>query len=281
MILPSKLSFCTAGIPISAKKTSTEQGLKRVKELGLDGMELEFVYGINLSENKAHSVKGIAVSNNLLLTAHAPYYVNLNAKTKKIMYSSIHYIVESAVRAYQCGAFSLCFHPGSYMKDPSEKAYSEIKKNIEMIMQKLGEKDIEIWIRPETMGKRAQFGSFDEILGLSQEVEGVMPCIDFSHIHARTSQNNTYDEFCSMLSAVEKRLGKKALKSMHMHISGIEYTKKGERRHLILEESDMNYTELLLALKEFNVRGALVCESPNIEEDALLLKRSYQGLKKS
>ena len=60
-----------------------------------------------------------------------------------------------------------------------------------------------------------------------------------------------------------------------MHISGIEYGSNGEKNHLILKESDFNYPDLLVALKEFNVRGLVICESPNLEEDALLLSKTY------
>ena len=40
----------------------------------------------------------------------------------------------------------------------------------------------------------------------------------------------------------------------------------------------MNYKDLMKAMKEFNVKGALVCESPNIEDDCKLLKDYYLSL---
>ena len=40
----------------------------------------------------------------------------------------------------------------------------------------------------------------------------------------------------------------------------------------------MNYKDLLKAMKEFNVKGALVCESPNIEADCRLFKDYYMSL---
>jgi deoxyribonuclease-4 len=33
--------------------------------------------------------------------------------------------------------------------------------------------------------------------------------------------------------------------------------------------------ELLAALKEFKVTGLVICESPSLEEDALLLRKTY------
>ena len=133
-----------------------------------------------------------------------------------------------------------------------------------------------IWVRPETTGKETQFGNVDEILQLSQELDNVMPCVDFAHFHARTNgKYNTYKEFASILEAIEKKLGKKGLENMHMHITGIAYGPKGEKNHLTLKESDLKYRELLKALKDFKVKGIAISESPNIEEDALLMKKVY------
>jgi len=116
-------------------------------------------------------------------------------------------------------------------------------------------------------------------LKLSQEFDQVMPCIDFSHLYARTTGSyNTYDEFKSILIEVEKSLGKKALIDMHIHIAGIEYGAKGEKNHLTLKESKFNYKDLLKVLKEFKCKGVVTCESPNIEKDALLLKESYKKI---
>jgi len=118
----------------------------------------------------------------------------------------------------------------------------------------------------------------EEILDLCTELEGLPPCIDFSHWHARTGRFNSYSEFASILTQVKERLGRAALDNMHLHVSGINYGKKGEIRHLNLRESDLEYTELLRALKDYDAKGLVICESPNLEEDALLLQATYHNL---
>ena len=106
-----------------------------------------------------------------------------------------------------------------------------------------------------------------------------MPCIDFAHLHARSNGKfNTENEFNEILIKYEKELGKIALENMHIHLSGINYGEKGEKNHLILENSDMNYKDLLKVLKEFKCKGVIVCESPNVEQDALLLKKIYSNI---
>ena len=101
---------------------------------------------------------------------------------------------------------------------------------------------------------------------------------DFSHWHARTGKFNSYSEFTSVLQQVNERLGQDTLNNMHIHISGIAYGNKGEKKHLNLKDSDFRYDELLQALIDYNVNGIIICESPNLEEDALLLQTTYTTL---
>jgi len=273
-----KLRFGTAGIPITTPKPNTINGIKYVRKLNLESMELEFVRNINITEEKAPEVKETAEKNNVVLTCHAPYFINLNSLEKPKIHASINRIVKSAKIANLCGSYSVTFHAGFYMGIKAEKTYKTIKKYLAEIIKKLKHEGNNIWIRPETTGKASQFGTVEEILKLSTELDNVMPCIDFSHLHARTGKINTYNEFADVLAKVEKSLGKNGLSNMHIHVSGIEYTEKGERRHLILEESDMNYQDLMKSFKDFKIKGVVTCESPNIEEDALLMKRAYEKI---
>lgn len=273
-----ELLFGTAGIPLSAKGT-TADGIGHVRKLGLDAFELEFVRSINISKEKAPLIKKAAEESNVVLTCHAPYYINLNSSEIGKVEASIDRILNSARIANLCGAYSVTFHAGFYMGQEPKKVYDAIKHNLKEITSALKKESNSIWVRPETTGKNTQFGNVDEILQLSQEFDNVMPCVDFAHFHARTNgKYNTYDEFASILEAIEKKLGKKGLENMHIHITGIAYGPKGEKNHLNLEESDLKYKELLKALKDFNVKGVAISESPNIEEDALLMQKVYERL---
>lgn len=270
-----KLRFGTAGIPVSTKG-DTIQGIKDVRRLGLDSFELEFVRSINIKKEKAPEIKKVAKENDVVLTCHAPYYINLNSEDKKKFHASISYIVNSAKITSLCGGWSVCFHAGYYMKENSEKVYEKIKNGIKKIVDAVKEYDDKIWISPEVSGKLSQFGSVDELIKLSKETEQVMPCIDFSHNFSRSiGKENKLEDFKEILNKIKDNLGKEYLENMHIHVSGIEYGDKGEKNHLILKESEFNYKDLMKALKEFKVKGVLICESPNIEEDALLMKKFY------
>jgi len=277
-MLSEKLLFGTAGVPRSTKASSSTAGIERVRELGLDCMELEFVQGVRMSEKGAGNVLETAGRENIALSVHAPYYINLNSPEKEKLKASMERIYKAAKIGSLCGAESIVLHAAFYQKSSKQAVYENVSKTLRELTEQLRGEEIPAVLRPETMGKRTQFGTLGEVLALSEEIEGVMPCLDFSHMHAREGKENSYPEFTAILSKVEDTLGKEGLANMHMHVSGIEYDRNGEKRHLTLKESDFNYPELLKALKEFKVRGRVICESPILEEDALLLKKTYSEI---
>lgn len=274
-----KLNFLTAGMPLSTGKEGYPKAFDIIEEMGLDGMEVEFVHGVRMTDETREFVKKIGSEKNLILTAHGPFYINLNSKEEEKVEASVQRIVDTAKAATDFGGYSITYHAAFYMGADKETVYQQVKKQTQKIVDILNQHNIKIWIRPETTGKSTQWGDYEEIIRLSKEFEQVLPCIDFSHIHARTGgEYNTYDEFCKVLDRIGTELGDFALNNFHAHLAGIAYSAKGERCHLILEESDMNYKDLLKALKSFNVKGALVCESPNIETDTKILKDYYMSL---
>ena len=273
----NKLNFITAGMPIKTGKGSYNEAFGVLKEMSLDGMELEFVHGVRMKDEHRTFVKDM--SKDFVVTAHGPFYINLNSKEEEKIDASVQRIIDTASVASQAGAFSITYHAAFYMGGDKETVYNQVKTQTKRIMDVLEREKINIWVRPETTGKATQWGDLDEIIRLSNDFEMVLPCIDFSHLHARSGgEFNTYDEFSRILEKLGKEVGQYAIENFHGHLAGIEYTAKGEKQHLNLEDSDMNYKDLLKAMKEFGVKGALVCESPNIEEDCKLLKTYYEQM---
>jgi len=272
-----RLRFGPAGIPhvVKNKRNSLIEGIKAVKELGLDALEIEFVKGIWLTKEKAKEAGRLARELDVLLTAHAPYYVNLAAKEEEKRRKSIEYVVKSAEVLHAAGGWSVVFHPGWYMKRAPSAVYEMVKKSLAEIVERLKSLSVDVWVRPETMEVKSKFGNLDEVIRLSQEFDMVLPCVDFAHLRYREGWNDR-DTFRSVLEKLEKELGRYALDNMHIHVSGIKLDRHGT--HLNLLESDMRWRELLEVLKEFNVKGVLISESPNLEEDGLMMKGYWQEL---
>lgn len=273
------LLFGTAGIPLSTPTPTTQAGIERIRELKLDAMEIQFVQGVKMGERTALLVREVAQRAGVKLSAHAPYFVNLNAREPEKVTASEARILQTARISHLCGAESIVFHAAFYLGDPPPLAYDRVKGILKKLVNQLRQENNPVILRPEVTGKGTQFGTWEEVLRLSAEIEGVLPTLDFSHWHARTGDGNSYEAFLSQLNMVEAQLGKPGLEKIHIHLSGIAYSKAGETKHLVLKESDLKYKEFLQALKDKQAQGVVICESPNLEEDALLLQEAYKLLR--
>jgi deoxyribonuclease IV len=272
------LRFGTSGIPRTSAKPATEAGIRRARELGLDCLEMAWVNGVRMKPESADRIAAAAREYDLELTAHAPYYVNLCGE-EDVRERSIKRLQDTGVLAARCGASSFCFHAGFYGKLDEAEAQRRIIDGLQRVTTRLRELSVTVDVRPELTGRVSQLGSIEHLLAWSETIPGIRPCIDFSHHYARLQgAPNLYADFRAVLAAVRARLGDTALARLHVHISGIEFGPKGERRHLPLVRSKFRYRELLRALKDENVSGWVVSESPEMEDDALRLQRAYRRL---
>jgi deoxyribonuclease-4 len=272
------LRIGTSGIPRSSARPDTVHGIRRARELGLDHLEMAWVNGVRMGDAAADAIAGAARLEDVTLTAHAPYYINL-CGSDEVVARSLGRLAEAGRLGARCGAASFCFHAGFYQEMPPEDARRAVEARLREVAGGVRANGQSIDVRPELTGKPSQVGSLDEILDWCAAVPGVQPCVDFSHQYARSGGAvNSRDAFAGMLESIERRLGRAALERLHVHVSGIEYGPKGERNHVPLEESRFRWRDVLRALKDLRVSGWLVCESPAMEEDALRLKRSWRRM---
>lgn len=276
-----KFSFGTVGSPISTpKKPGGAVGaVHRLAELGLEAFEIGWVRSVRVKEETCVAIKEAAAETQVALSVHAPYYINLNAddeewpKSRRRLMDAAHY-------GNLAGATEIVFHPGSYFGRPPGEVLEVVIPRLRDCVGALRDAGNEVVLRPETMGKGASLGSLEDTLIMSVEVEGVEPCIDFAHLHARPGDGttNSYDEWIEVLKRYRKALGARSLKRLHCHLSGIEYSEKGERNHLMLSESDFNLEALLRALNDLGCQGRILCESPVMEDDALEIQKLWKRL---
>ncbi len=273
------LHFAVAGSPLSTPAPGgTVEGIKQSSELGINALEIEWVQRVPDAPKRMAEIKAVSKALNVTLTVHAPYFVNLNAKEPEKLEASKKRILKALEMAELAGAKSVCVHPAFYLGMEPDIAFTNVQKATAEIMQKKLKLFPSVNLAYETMGKGTQFGTLEEVLKISKEFD-IYPCVDIAHLHARTNGGyNSTKEFNEVFDVYEKYLGKKSLKNMHLHYSGIEYTAKGERRHLVLKKSDAKWKEYLKVLKKRQIEGVLVCESPNLEEDTILLQNNYAKL---
>ncbi|MGB2955032.1 MAG: TIM barrel protein [Anaerolineales bacterium] len=276
----SQLSFRfgTVGTPKNKPKNpgGSVGGIYYLDDLSLNAMELGWVRSVRVSDSTAEKIKEAGIERDVALSVHAPYYINLNADEEEWPKSRKR-LMDASRAGYISGATDIVFHPGSYFNQPPAEVLKTAIPRLEDCVQELRAEVNPVVLRPETMGKGAMLGSLEDTLEMSK-IDGVEPCLDFAHLHARPGDGsiNSTREWMEVLETYLKALGEESLKRLHCHISGIEYTEKGEQNHLIISESDFNLEALFQALLEVKAGGRMLCESPTLEEDALFVQQAWR-----
>lgn len=309
------LLFGTAGVPLTSKKRDSLSGIDRIRELDLDMMEMEFVQGVKMSEETAKLVKSRSIERNVKLTVHGPYFINLATDDEIKLKNSYRHILSSIKIGTFAGAVSATFHPAFVQKLSESEVYDKVKGTLIYLTKEKEKEKYSTRISPELTGKESQFGRLPDLVRLCTEIPGLGLCYDFAHNYARSvGKNNSRDEVDTSLSLIKNELGQKFLDDMHIHMSNIEYSEKGERNHIPFLEKTSDYEKngitkqignekffseyfksfyegnkkkwsdkfdwkmIIEELKKFNVGGEVVCESPILEWDAILLQKYYKSL---
>lgn len=254
------------------------KGIQYAHSMGIKGMEMEWVQSVPKNPEHMEKIRALCEELDFSLTVHAPYFVNLNSDEKEKIAASKVRITDALAMAQLAGAKSVCVHAAFYGKT-KDKALDNVRRATDDILKKKAKLFPDVNLAYETMGKHSQFGTLEEVLAVSKEFD-IYPCVDVAHMHARANGKvNSTKEWNELFDEYESMLGKKSLRMMHLHVSGIEYGEKGEKHHLMFEECDMRWKDFLKVLKKRKVGGFLVCESPAMEDDTLLLQDTYQKLK--
>jgi deoxyribonuclease-4 len=239
---------------------------------------MEWVQSVPKNVEHMALIRELASDLDISLTVHAPYFINLNSKEKDKLAASKFRILSALRMAQLAGAWSVCVHAAFYQGSSSEETLKRVMDATHDILKHRSKDFPDVNLAYETMGKPTQFGTYDELFAIAEEFD-IFPCVDFAHIHARCNGGeNSTAEWQAQLDRYAKALGKKSLKKMHMHYSGINYTEKGERNHLPFPESDAKWKDLLKVLKEYGIGGTLVVESPLLEEETSLLAAAFARL---
>lgn len=270
------------GTPSTTPGSGTIAAIEHTRQLGLDHLEIAWVRSVRVSDDMCAQIKETAQKHDVTLSIHAPYFINLNSQTAEKMEASDNRLLTAARKGFLAGAPDIVFHPGSYHQQPPEQVYERVKEKLVELTGILREEGVEVILRPETMGKQAMFGTLDEVLQLSRDLDNVLPCVDWAHLHARTGDGtfNSYDEFDAAMKSIKEMLGEEGLKTLHNHMSGITYTAKGEKSHLPLNEADLLYRDLIQVFVDNDVEGTIGVEAPHPFHvaDCLTLQATHQRL---
>jgi deoxyribonuclease-4 len=273
--------FGPAGMPLGFKtlKKTVDEMPAYLRGEGLDSFEYQMVrWGPvpQIKQEMAEKLGKNAAKNDVWLTAHGSYFVNLTSTHKETLEASKKRLLACVTGANWMSAHIVVFHPGAYEGRSPKQVFRGCEKAMKEVVESMWSLGIaKVHLAPETMGKGSQFGSLEEVLALCERVELTEPNVDWAHLHARDGGRfKTIDDVAKAMDEIEKRLGIKALKNIHCHYSHIEFTDKGERRHHNLDRTEYGPDFRLIArlIAERGLNPVIACETPNLDLDAQKLR---------
>ncbi|MBE6503288.1 MAG: deoxyribonuclease IV [Methanobrevibacter sp.] len=271
--------FGPAGSPIDYKGAAYKAP-KYISQEGLDSYEYQSPYGVRIGEKAATTLKEESEKHDIIVSMHAPYYINLCAKEEEKLQKTIGHLVSAAHAGEWMGAYRLVFHPGAYLNRKPEKAMEISKNTVNRLFEELEAEGIEDFtFAPETTGKRTQQGNVSEVVELCASFDHFEPTIDFAHVHARgRGFLEKKEDYNCIFSTIEDNLD---INILHCHFTTIEYASHGEVKHHTLDENDEygpDIKDLLSNLIDNGWKANIICETPLRDVDAIKMKKIYEEM---
>ena len=316
------IRFGPAGIPLSCKGRTLQNGIEDVHNLSLSAMEIQMVrssayarppddeeIGMTLKDIEEGFVLEIVRDGELIvdpdepieedddliympsgvsdtygdlfwtnemakrldvnLSIHTPFYMDLGSNddlTENCMDSIRH----AALILNALGGDVVVTSHGVYDdKTDREEIDENILNNVADIMDWWQGNGLTPRLGVEVTGQEDVFGSLDQILDLCDQVPGVIPVLNFSHLHSRTNGSLLdVDDFLNVLEQVDSYSDGR----IHTAFAGVEYSEGNEKRLTPIKKGDLRFEPLAEALIEMKPNATVISTSPLLEHDAMYMK---------
>ncbi len=260
---------------------ATVQAPGWLKSKGLDAYEYEAGKGVNAGEAVLQQIGLKAQEHGILMSLHAPYFISLSSVEEEKRLNSIGYIEKSLWAADLLGADTIVIHSGSAGKISREEAMRLSCGTLAQLVDTLGDRYPHIRLGIETMGKRNQLGTLDEVIEQCKVAPCFHPVVDFGHLNARDCGGvfPDRDSYRRVFHTIADRLGAQYASHLHCHFSKIEYTDAGEKRHVTFGDTVYGpaFEPLMEAIIVDGLCPRIICESDGtMAEDALAMKRYWE-----
>ena len=270
-------AFAAAGY----KKTT--EAMKWLSEIGLDAYEYQCGRGVNASRESLESTRAEAEKYGIAMSLHAPYFISLSGVELEKRLGSLRYINESLEAADAVGAYLIVIHTGSASKISRAEAVGLAKDTMYRVLEENKYPSIRLGL--ETMGKENQLGTLDEVLEICKLDKRLWPVVDWGHMNARNVGGlfTDVDSYRRVFEQIGETLGDEYANELHCHFSKIEFTEKGEKKHLTFADTVYGPPPepLMECIAKYGFSPRIICESAGTQsDDALYMKRCYEDYKK-
>ena len=257
---------------------------KWIKEYGLDAYEYSFGHGYQMSTEKATEAGKLFKEENILMSIHAPFYINFANPSDEMYQKSQGYIYTGLKFMRAFGAKKMVFHPASCGQLKREDALALTSDRFKETFDKMEEEGLldGILLCPETMGKTMQIGTWKEVIDLCSLNKFLVPTFDFGHINALEQGSlKKKEDFQKIIDYSIEKLGFEKTNNCHIHFSKIQYGEKGEIKHLNYDDNiyGPEFDGLGQVLIDYKLSPTVICESMStMPKDALIMKKIYKKL---
>ena len=266
-----------------AGNKSTLDAPRWLREIGLDAYEYEAGNGLSATPMMLSAIGERARENGIKMSFHTPYFISLSGVIPEKRLKSIDYIRQSLDAAKLLGAKTIVVHTGSAAKITRDEAMRLAADTLIKTLESVDTYGIKIGL--ETMGKKNQLGTLEEVLKLCEIDSAFVPVVDFGHLNARDCGGvfKTADDYLHVFDEIDKKLGYDIAKNLHCHFSKIEWTDSGEKKHLTFADTvyGPDFEPLVEAISKNGLTPTIISESAGTQsDDALAMKKYYMEIRK-
>ena len=248
-----------------------------LKSVGLNAYEYSFGRGITLKSDTAREIGEAAKQNGISLSVHAPYFVNFASVEDQKVENSYGYILRSLDMLNALGGERCIMHTGTCTKLERAEALRLCRERLSELAKRVEDAGLShLKVCPEAMGKYSQIGTAEEIIDFCTLSDIYVPCLDFGHINCyMQGALKTKADYAKIIEYAFDRLPAEKVKNMHVHFSRIEYSEKGEVKHLDFTDQKFgpDFEPFCEAIEQYDLTPTIICESSEVmAEDAMKMR---------
>ncbi|OYT58634.1 AP endonuclease [Euryarchaeota archaeon ex4484_178] len=233
-----------------------------------DDIVLELFWNLARNYGELKVLGELAKELDIQLSLHTPYYMDL-VSNSELTEKSLDYIVWGGLLANEMDAKYVVSHIGLYGELSKAQAMKNVIANVKYLRDKFKELKLKPKLGFENSGKRVVFGSLDEILTISKKVKGVLPIVNFAHLHGRTNgelkEAKKFEEVFEKIAPFWKS-------EYYVHFAGVFYENGNETMITAIKKGDLKFETLanVILQNEYNI--TLISSSPLLEHDAAYMR---------
>jgi deoxyribonuclease IV len=244
-------------------RESPEEAVALLQEREYTACEIDCEGGFWMGYPFAERFGELAREAGIALSLHAPIAGFLGHRERDKKYRmAVGMLDHSAGLAAAAGAAPVVFHPGFLLERPRDDALAAVVEQLGELRERLEGKGRGVPFGVEIMGRVRDFGTAEDVLGISAQLGWVRPVLDFAHLHATSDGAFTDAEpFHAVLGAADAI--QEPGTSFHVHFSDIAFANRNETKHLPYGEGTLRADPLRSALDRFERAATVISESPD------------------